>query len=580
METGEPKKRGRKKSIPKAPDAYPYDSDVIHTKDYRLDPIGYCHDVLGIKSFTPMQERIFQLAMTPPYRVLVACGHGVGKSYGAACAVSWFFDSYSNGCALVTAPTHRDIVDVIFRNVRKQRLNAGLGGFVGNVVPELRGEAPDNYAKGFTAEKGESFSGRHQEHMLFIFDEATGIEPNFWETTSSMFHAKPGHHWIVYFNPLDTSCEAYRQWETGGWHKVQMGCLDHPNVVAGLAKQPEPYPGAVSVQQVDSWVKQWCDPVGEMEREETDIIWPPEEYSTPDRPSQWQRPSPRMEARALGRWPSSDLFGVWSRYAWQKCCMPVEWKPTLTILPEFGVDVAYTGEDYTVIHGRWGPKSFHHERHNGWSPRQTAARLKVLCAEAAALANTIRPHDAHMVEPEQIVAKVDADGMGVNVIDNAGGFCFRPVCGSGRAMRHEQYYNKRAESWFQVCQFAKDGICSVADLPQDTRDRLGKQLLCPKHKIDSRSGLILLEPKEETKKRLSVSPDDGDAFILAYAHAGNIASLAWEIQALSGVEQTRDRTTWEPPRTRQRGATAFNVPNYEDEDATRHAERRFWNFGV
>ena len=235
--------------------------------------------VLGLNPWSKQQE-IARLLLSPPYRVLVKSSHSVGKSWLAAALTSWWYDTRPHGCVLTTAPTDRDVKDVLWREVRLQRGRAGLGGFKGDVAAEIR-SAPDHYAKGFTAAKGESFQGRHQKKMLFIFDEAIGIKSQFWETTRSMFNPDGDHAWLCPFNPTDTSSRAHLEEQltdplTGlpMWHVVTMSSLDHPNLVAGLRGKPAPYPGAVTLAQFEDWLVSWCDPSDETPGP-TDIEWPP-----------------------------------------------------------------------------------------------------------------------------------------------------------------------------------------------------------------------------------------------------------------------------------------------------------------
>lgn len=606
---GEPKKprKGRKKALPKAPDVLPPEVEAQLPKkpDYRQDPVGYCRDVLGI-TLTPMQKEIFRLVLLPPYRVLVSCGVGTGKSWMGACFISWLFDCFVPSVGISTAPTTKDIREVIWGHVRDQRVKAGLGNLVGNVSPELRGENTgdgQHYSKGYAVEKQESFRGRHQKFMGFVFDESTGISPIFWESTKTMWKPRPGHFWICFFNPIDTSCYAYKAWQKEHWHKVQMGCLDHPNVMAELRGEPEPFEGTVSKDQIDTAIQELCDPIDEGDTEETDIQWPPVEYATAKEPARWYRPGPYFESNFLGRWPSSDVYGVWSRYAWKCACQPLAWSPTLSLFPEFGCDPAGHGDNDTAIIGRWGPMAFHHEFHNGWTKMQTANRLKMLCADAARKSNLVREIHTHLpkIEPEQIVVKIDADGMGADLVDLKGDFRFVAVCGSGSPMRADRYKNKRAESWFQVCQMAKDGhVCvggttldhaaalasmgmpgAFRPFSKDSLDRLEQQLLAPQWTI-SDNGKIVLEDKDETKKRLSRSPDDADAFILAFGPSGDVSTLAWQLQATISSVEPRIKQPWEPVHTKQAGAVAHSSrPLYDDEDAAEFGmlQRRFWSFG-
>jgi hypothetical protein len=74
----------------------------------------------------------------------------------------------------------------------------------------------EHYAKGYTARKGESFQGRHDGKMLFVMDEAYGVDSTYWTTTKTMWKPELGHIWLVILNPTNTTTQAYLR-TRGGW---------------------------------------------------------------------------------------------------------------------------------------------------------------------------------------------------------------------------------------------------------------------------------------------------------------------------------------------------------------------------
>jgi hypothetical protein len=42
--------------------------------------------------------------------------------------------------------------------------------------------SPNHWARGFTVSKSESFQGEYHERMMFVFDEAEGVDASYWET--------------------------------------------------------------------------------------------------------------------------------------------------------------------------------------------------------------------------------------------------------------------------------------------------------------------------------------------------------------------------------------------------------------
>lgn len=460
---------------------------------YQLDPEGYARAVLGV-TWWHKQIEVARAIMTPPYRVLVKASHKVGKTHLGGGLVNWWYDVHDPGLALTTAPTDRQVRDLLWKEVRVQR--KGRGGFTGPKAPRLE-SSPDHFAHGFTARDGDSFQGNHSRHTLIVFDEAVGVDAVFWETAESMFSGE-GHGWLAIFNPTDTSSQAYAEEMMGGWHIVTISVLDHPNIAAELRGEPPPFPSAIRLARVEDLLGKWCRPV-EGQHKASDIEWPPGS-------GQYLRPGPIAEARLLGRWPSQATYNVWSDATWQAA--------ELLVLPEpqdepceIGCDVARFGDDFTEIHVRRGPVSLHHEGANGWSTSETAGRLKQVADQWGQHCGT---------EGRQIAIKVDDDGVGGGVVDQKGDYKFMPVSAASTAIEAERYPNRRSELWFAVAERADEGRLSLIKLPPEVRLELRRQAMAPVWKLDNQ-GRRVVEAKEETKKRIKRSPDGMDAVNLAYA---------------------------------------------------------------
>lgn len=71
--------------------------------------------------------------------------------------------------------------------------------------------------------------------------------------------------------------------------------------------------------------------------------------------------------------------------------------------------------------------------------------------------------------------------------------------------------NKRAEIWYEMAQWIKQG----GSLPDD--GSLRADLATPTYSFDTR-GRIVLESKDKIKERLGHSPDKGDALALTFAY--------------------------------------------------------------
>jgi hypothetical protein len=479
---------------------------------YRLDPVGYMRDVLRADPWH-RQEEIARALLRRPWKVAAPASHSVGKTWLAAALVSWFFDTRpTDSCVITTAPTSRDVRDLLWREVRLQRARAGLGGFVGESNPEL-GDRVQHVAKGFTARRGESFQGRHFRHMMFVFDEAVGIDPQFWDTARTMFKAGGEHYWFAIFNPTVTDSQAYRETHsteldgTPAWTVLPISSLDHPNLAAELCGQEPPYPAAVSRSQFEDWLGQWSEPIDRVDATDTDIQWPPGS-------GRWYRPGPLMQARALGRWPGDSVGTVWSPALWERVCqVRHEIQPQWPV--QLGCDVARFGDDYTEIHARKGLCSVLHEAHNGWSTKRTADRLRELAW-----------HLRGDLPAEEVPVVIEDDGIGGGVVDQDEGYNFIPLRVSSEAIEPDRYASMRSELWFASLEYARRGVIDVSRLDRATRQEIGRQLAGPRYSLDMR-GRIVVEPKKDTKKRIKRSPDGADSFLLAwYPHVGALEGVS------------------------------------------------------
>jgi hypothetical protein len=489
-----------------------------------MDPVGYARDILGV-ILTPQQEEIARAVHEKPYKVKVDSGHNCGKSFIAAVLVNYWYDVFDPGVVITTAPTKRDVEDILWAEVRllRQRAKVPLPlDFTGPRAPEMR-SGEEHYAKGYTAQKGESFQGRHRPRMLFIFDEDEGVEPIYWTTAKTMFKAELGNAWLCIGNPTTTTSQAYLEstaLDSEGnpsWRLIRMSSLDHPNLAAELRGEPPPIPNAVTVAQVNSWAAEWCEPVPDGEpRQDDDFEWPPSEHT--GRPGRWWRPGPIGQARIQGRRPSLGVHGVWSESVWEQClrgpCPPFP----LEVLPVIGADMATgKGDDFHAIFARWGAVALHLETSNCMSPAEIFERLRATAAGLAALVNRLRPGGGSPVTPQMIPIRVDDDGVGRSVASflQRDGYNVTPI-GAGTAARNPaRYPRRRDEIWFSTADRAKAGGVYLGNLPAADLRRLKQQLLAPRWELNTK-GQRVVEKKEDTKEKIGRSPDEADSMNLAY----------------------------------------------------------------
>lgn len=247
---------------------------------YRYDPVGFCRDVLGV-TLTPDQERVL-VQLAKGRRVKVNSGHSLGKSFVAACAIVWWFYTRDPGVAVTTAPTRAHVETVLWTEVRLliMRAKVPLPTYLMPKAPKLY-DHPDHWAEGITAASREGFHGRHRPNMLFVFDEAEGVDAVYWNATDTMYIPGQDHAWLAIGNPYTTSTQSYLEdlaTDRDGnpkWDVISLSALNHPNIRAELDGLPPVVPNAVSVHQVDQWVHSRCTPVDPADVKPRDVEWPP-----------------------------------------------------------------------------------------------------------------------------------------------------------------------------------------------------------------------------------------------------------------------------------------------------------------
>lgn len=502
---------------------------------YHDDPVGFGRDVLGI-DFTEEQQAI---ARALPGRVKVEAGHSVGKTHLMAALLLWWVYTRIPSVVICNAPSRRAVEDTLWVEVRLlwQRAKIPLPDyFVGPKAAEMY-HTPDHWAKGYTTSSGEGYQGRHRENMLFLFDEDEGIDAIYWTTTNTMYQPDGGHAWLTCCNPVTTSSRSSQETyltDADGNKKWKLFTLDstkHPNIQAQLRGEKPPIPNAVTLGQVNDWVRDWTTPLfSPADRLPGDVEWPPGS-------NKWFRPGPIFKARVQGIRPTSGIDTVWSMDAFDRCLSSYWdvhdcWRRGYGIT--VGVDSAAFGDDDTCIHVRCGPASVHHESHNGWGPDRTAARLKELCGEWANWYNGLSQTDRPPISPYHVKVIIEQDGgYGVGVMSHRREYYnWVGITVGGESLKFDStgrkmYLNLRAELWIESARKGSSGLIDFSRLDPEAQNRLRRQLTAPCYEVCP-DGSRKVERREDIKERIGRSPDDATAVIVShYDPPEQAARIIW-----------------------------------------------------
>lgn len=453
----------------------PYNAlaDVVDV--YWDDPVAFAEDILH---FTPdeWQQNVLNDLANNPF-VSVRSGQGVGKTGLEAIAVIWYLCCRPNPKIVCTAPTRQQLNDVLWAEIAKWLDSSYVRNFLKWTKTKVYmvGNEERWFATARTATKPENMQGFHEEFMLFIVDEASGVADNIMEAILGTLSGEE-NKLLMCGNPTRTSGVFY-----DSHHKDREDYKTHK-------------------------VSSWDSPRASKDNIERLI-------------RKYGKDSDAVRIRVFGEFPKSepDVF------------IPLEMAETATetiVEPigktlHIGADIARYGDDETVLAPRIGGRLFDLEGYHKQGTSETTGRIIQMA----------RSFHSRYPFINEVLIKIDDDGVGGGVTDqleevlreNIFPFSIRilPIGNGRKAHDHEHYDNRGTEIWASVRDRLQENFSnyvqgneSTMQMPVD--DKLISQLTTRKYRMTSK-GRIVLEQKKEMKKRGLASPDRADAVALAFA---------------------------------------------------------------
>jgi hypothetical protein len=459
---------------------YTYEQQQVAAPTYPDDPVGFIRKRLGESLWSKQAE----IAEAVPHhrRVAVQSAHGMGKSWLAARIVAWWLSQHDPGDAFVvtTAPSGPQVRAILWREIGRAHargglagrvtqtewwMQAGAGGHGGHEEMVAFGRKPSDYDPA-------AFQGIHARYVLVIIDEAAGVPETLFDAAKSLT-TNEGSRILAIGNPDDPAsyfCATVLKPDSG-WHLIHVDGLKSPN----FENDEDVSDDLRSLLLAPVWVE-------EARRD-------------------WGEGSPLWQSKVRGLVPEDTSDGV-IPLSWLKRCQEErEWKPEQLLPVELGVDVG-AGGDWTVVRERRGVKA----------GRTWRAQTPESYQAVALIMEAIRETGATSV-------KVDAIGVGWGI---CGALEEKRELGEHSAeivavnvaiaaLTPERYYRLRDQMWWELGrELSETGGWDLAELDDQTL----AQLIAPTYK--DFSGVVKVEKKEDTKKRLGRSPDDADALLNAY----------------------------------------------------------------
>ncbi len=452
--------------------------------------------------------------------VSVDAGHNVGKTFMGGATVNWFFDSYGPSIIQTYAPTSQQIKDLLWKDIKKLRSGKGLPGRILDLRLEMGsgkdGEEADYFAKGMATNDSEGkgterLQGGHQKYMLFVIDEAEGVQPFVYDAIRSMMSGGVAHIVLVLRNPRTRLCVAHKIREKPNTVAININCFFHPNVVYDRTVVPE----AVTRSFIEDML------------EHTEIVeaHDPDRYTfeLPWNPGIIYRPKLMFLWRVFGiasATQSDDTFCPVGRYeAARDRIEPIQTYPKH--FASLGVDCARYGNDVGTLYRNW----------QGVLTRVASFEQKPgTDYHRAVKAELLYLRDQGVTEVE---IRVDAGGgYGGTVIDLLeedvetqrafSRFVVIPVKSESAPYNSEEFYDLITEAYYHAGEMMK--VIALNNVPEALESDLCERYFkIVKGRLAGKGldvkRLVNKDKFRTERKKIGInrSPDDGDGAALALA---------------------------------------------------------------
>lgn len=174
-------------------------------KIYRRDPTTFFKEVTGFIPDDWQYKAAKDLGISP--KVSIKSGHGVGKTAFEANSVLWFLSCFPCARVVATAPTMQQLNDVLWAEVEKWRSRSPLLRELltwTKTYVYVNGYEKRWFAVAKTASKPENMQGFHEDNMLIVVDEASGVEDEIMEAILATLSGQ-NNKLLMCANPTRTS---------------------------------------------------------------------------------------------------------------------------------------------------------------------------------------------------------------------------------------------------------------------------------------------------------------------------------------------------------------------------------------
>lgn len=419
-------------------------------------------------------EALKAFPKAPNKRMSIRSGHGTGKDAFAAWIAIWFITTRPYSHIICTAPTARQLKDVLWSEISKWLRNSPIlkGQFTiqkDKIYPNYTRESKDEWwiraistnAKHSRVDQQEVLAGQHAESQLIIGDEASGIpDPVFVPLEGAM--TQDDNWCLLIGNPTRSS---------GYFHDTQFHSV--------ISKQ---------------WAKFHWDSRKSSNVTEGFINYFRIKYG---------EDSNVFRVRVLGE-PPIESDNVLIPLAWAQQCIGNDLNTSKDLPKYLGVDVARFGSDPSIILPRQGNTI------EAWQTFYSMDTDKL----ADHVLMTFRDEEADGIG-------IDAIGLGGSIVDILTnryriGRRVQEVNAYDASTNKAQFHRLRDELWYAMREKCRrmqysfpDVTIKIANADIHIGEELANELSAPMYDLDG--GYIKVESKTAMKRRGLKSPNIADA---------------------------------------------------------------------
>jgi len=470
-------------------------------KEWQRSPLLFVKECIEVTPSSQQAEGLIAIAKNK--RVSIRSGHGTGKDALASWAILWFMSTRPYPRVVCTAPTWRQLNDVLWSELSKWLRKSILKDeFIIQKDKMFHKDAPKEWwcravspsVKASKEDQAETLAGFHADHMLIICDEASGIpDPVFIPLEGAM--TQEDNKVLLIGNPTKN---------IGYFHETQFD----PKLSS-------------------SWKKLHWD-----SRKSTNVHPDMVNYFK----LKYGEDSNVFRIRVAGE-PPLDDENTLIPLSWSlQCIKDIEDTPEIAEdEPLFlGVDVARYGDDKSIILPRKGVKIYPWESYKGMNTIHFGSFINQTYSDLEAEGIAIDEIGVGAGVTDWLYKHGRTNTFGVNV---------------ARASSDKAKYDRlRDELWIRVKEKCMNGVYSFPSSTAKERElsnELCNELSSPTYDFNKQGGIVV-ESKRQMKARGVMSPNIADALCLT-EYFSSVAHALWETKKKtkkSRRDKNSNRNSW------------------------------------